>query len=353
VGETGADEITYTFNVLRQHCGQLPVVLGAAPARVLASLSFADILDEEREVGYQRPFDLRHARDFHAYIHRPAATTIPLTFNLRRETGWNLTPARDGEMAVLSIAAPAQGHDRVLARVDCQHRLGAMGESDTPLTFQCYLGLTPAEEMAVFNVINGKAKGLSSSLTDYHDTKLIPDLDSVRVELYVAKTLNNDEESVWHKKVGLGGRRTTQGAFRHVSLRGLQTATKLFLQRATGAFGEGTTPQEKYLAVRSFWRAVSLTWPEAWAKPRANLLSKGVGVNALSLLAADIAVGARRRGQQLTVATFSEYLVPLRSLDWGNDGAFKGYGGKQGAREAHKFLLSGDLRKSLAIVRAV
>ena len=33
-----------------------------------------------------------------------------------------------------------------MARVDCQHRLEMMGESAIPLSFQCYLGLTPEEE---------------------------------------------------------------------------------------------------------------------------------------------------------------------------------------------------------------
>jgi hypothetical protein len=40
----------------------------------------------------------------------------------------------------------------------------------------CYIGLTEREEMEIFSVINGKAKGLSTSLLDFHDATLATDL---------------------------------------------------------------------------------------------------------------------------------------------------------------------------------
>ena len=41
-----------------------------------------------------------------------------------------------------------------------------------------FLGLTELEEMEVFNTINGKAKGLSASLLDFHSAQLSTDLAS-------------------------------------------------------------------------------------------------------------------------------------------------------------------------------
>src|SRR5580704_14093749 len=173
--------------VLRQVCGQLPVVLGAAPARDLFAVSFADVLNEETGSGYQRPFDPQHAKDFRDYIERAGATTIPLTFNLRGTEGdaWSLRETASG--CRLRLRRPTANRPPVLARVDCQHRLGMMGDSSIILTFQCFLGLTPRQELAVFNVINSKAKGLDPSLLDFHDTQLTPDLDRVAPELYIAK----------------------------------------------------------------------------------------------------------------------------------------------------------------------
>ena len=65
-------------------------------------MSFADILDEEAQSGYQRPCDRRHAQEFRSYIEQPGATTIPLTFNLRgrpgvaNRLGRFVTAVRDG-----------------------------------------------------------------------------------------------------------------------------------------------------------------------------------------------------------------------------------------------------------------
>src|SRR5712692_6983532 len=136
------------LHVLRLRCGQLPVVVGAAPASQLVAASFADVLDEERDTGYQRPIDLSHSREFRAYIEQPDATTIPLTFNLRGPKGghWRITSS-NGRIATLSVDLPSPDSPPCLAQVDCQHRLGMMTDSDIPLTFQCFLGLTPTQEM--------------------------------------------------------------------------------------------------------------------------------------------------------------------------------------------------------------
>src|SRR5437660_844161 len=82
-----------TLKVLRLCCGQLPVVVGAARAADLCAVSFADVLDESHEVGYQRPIDVEHSKSFREYIEQAGSTTIPLTFNLRGPCGegWHLS----------------------------------------------------------------------------------------------------------------------------------------------------------------------------------------------------------------------------------------------------------------------
>lgn len=341
------------FQVMMLRCGQLPVVVGAAPATDLCAISFADVLDEARDSGYQRPIDAQHSREFRTYIEGPGATTIPLTLNLRgaEGEGWSLGPFRDGATAVLSVCLPTHDRPPIMARVDCQHRLGMMSDSTIPLTFQCFLGLSAHEEMAIFNIINGKAKGLSSSLLDYHTTKLVPGLETVQLDLYIAKALHDDSDSVWHGKVKLGGA-ATQGTQRRISLRGLQTATKLLLQRCPLGSAAGLSPTEKYQVVRDFWSAVADVWATAWREPRTHLLTKGVGVTALSLLAGDIITSALSRRQRPNTETFVEYLRPLTELDWSTSGPFNGFGGRHGANEAHQLLASRMFAPGLAIVRA-
>src|SRR5436309_2216557 len=113
--------------VITARCGQLRVVLGAAPARELFRVSFSDVLDETLQTGYQRPCDRRHAQEFREYIHQPDSTTIPLTFNLRGDPGqaWRLDPSdvAEGGTATLLLRLPLVPTDRAVARVDCQHRL--------------------------------------------------------------------------------------------------------------------------------------------------------------------------------------------------------------------------------------
>ena len=52
-----------------------------------------------------------------------------------------------------------------------------------------FIGLSEREEMEIFGVINGKAKGLSNSLLDFHDAQLCSDIASERPELLVALDL--------------------------------------------------------------------------------------------------------------------------------------------------------------------
>ena len=314
------------------------MVLGSASAKDLWALSFADILDEGAQSGYQRPCDRRHAQEFRLYIEQPEATTIPLTFNLRGRPGraWRLSPAgrRDGTLAVLEIVQPSGPNDRVMARVDCQHRLEVMGESDVPLSFQCFLGLTPEHEMRIFNVINSKAKGLSPSLLDYHDTQLLQDVAKEHPELFIAKKLNDSPDSVWHNRLKLGGV-ATQGTHRRVTLRGMRHGVALFLQTA---LIRNMPILDQYRIVSAFWKAVTTVWPEAWDQPRKHLLTKGIGVQGLSLLAGDIVKLAMDAGEEPTVKTFEAYLRRVTTEDWSNVGAFRGLGGRSGAHEVHERL---------------
>src|SRR5258708_5022098 len=107
------------------------VFLGCAPARLLHAISFADTLDEDSGRGYQRRFNPKHSLDFRRYIQLPESTTIPLTFNLRPSdhSAWHLDESKS-PYAVLEIDRNA---GKILAQVDCQHRLGYLNDLDVSL----------------------------------------------------------------------------------------------------------------------------------------------------------------------------------------------------------------------------
>src|SRR5262249_18416076 len=144
------------------HSAGREVFLGFAEARILHALSFADVLDEDTGRGYQRRFNPQHSLDFRKYIQLPKSSTIPLTFNLRppyREA-WTIRRSSPPHATLLLN----EDAGKILAQVDCQHRLGYLNDLAISLPFMCYLGLPQVEEMEIFNVINAKAKGLSTSL---------------------------------------------------------------------------------------------------------------------------------------------------------------------------------------------
>lgn len=302
--------------------------MGFASASLLHRFSFADVLNEETGRGYQRKLNQHHSLDFRRYIQRDGSTTIPLTFNLRPriDEGWKVTDVDDTATLVLDAAA-----GRLLSQVDCQHRLGHLSDLDIELPFITFLGMTEVEEMAVFNIINGKAKGLSASLLDFHDARLSSDLASDRPELYISLFLKNEPSSPWYQQLDLGGA-STSGLGRRASLRTLQKAVRRFLNR-TGVLGTRSVDDVAQM-VLEFWRAIVLVLDVQWSQPRKHVLTKGVGVYALMELAADFVLELKPglvADQRYFASLLSDFGV---DFDWTTQGPLKGLGGEGGVAAA-------------------
>lgn len=258
------------------------------------------------------------------YIQQKNSSTIPLTFNLRPRSdgGWKIqkTP---GPTAILQIKEDA---GKVLTQVDCQHRLGYLNDVELNLPFMCFIGLTEREEMEIFNVINSKAKGLSTSLLDFHDATLATDLASERPELFVALHLNNNSESPWYRQLDLGGT-STSGLMRRASLRTMQKAIKKFLSQTRVL--RAHSPEVAAQIVLDFWSAIAIVLQEAWDSPRHNLINKGVGVYALMAVAGDLYTESAGQGcdKRYFVTKLAEFIT---ELDWSSQGPLKGFGGEGG-----------------------
>lgn len=305
-----------------------PVLLGFALARTLHAASFADVLDEASGRGYQRRLNSRHSLDFRRYAQQLGSATIPLTFNLRGSDGgaWHLE--QGGGSVLLRLNAGA----RPLAQVDCQHRLGHLSDLDVELPFMSFIGLSEREEMEIFGIINGKAKGLSNSLLDFHDAQLCSDLSSERPELLVALYLKNEPTSPWYNRLDLGGAQVS-GLERRASLRTMQKACRILTRRLKPRSAEDIAR-----IAHDFWCAVAMVMPDAFSKPRKSLVTKGIGVYALTELAADfiLEAPADARCDAAYFAAVVGDLAPL--LDWGNEGPLGGLGGEGGARRAADIL---------------
>jgi DNA sulfur modification protein DndB len=313
-------------------CCSKPAFMGFAPASVLCALSFADVLDEMTGEGYQRRFSPKHSLDFRRYLQNEGSATIPLTFNLRPEHKklWTVGIVK-GAAARLCIQKKGV---KVLAQVDCQHRLGSIADLNICLPFMTFIGLNLREEMQIFNVINGKAQGLSSSLLDFHRSKLTDNLAEVDPQLYIALALSNSPDSPWYGQLDKGGK--TVGPKRRASLRTMQLAVKRFL--TVSHILAKRSPDEALRVVLAFWRAIVGLLHNQWQNPRNHLLTKGVGVYALMSLAGKI-YAESGHAADFDEPTFRELLSPfITCVDWRSDGQLKGYGGEKGADEAFRFL---------------
>jgi DGQHR domain-containing protein len=320
------------------------VLLGFAPASLLHSLSFADILDEDSGRGYQRRINPQHSLDFRRYIQQVGSSTIPLTFNLRPASpgAWQIRKETD-DYVILEISSD----QKVLAQVDCQHRLGHMGDLDTALPFMCFIGLTEREEMEVFNVINSKARGLSSSLLDFHDAQLATDLGKDRPELFIALFMHRGASSPWYGQLDLGGK-STSGMTRRASLRIFQKAVKQFLIR-TKVLQTRSVDDAAHL-VLDFWVALVTVLPEQWRNPRKHMLTKGVGVYALMEIAADIYGDTPKNkvcDRNYLVAALSDFAL---DFDWSTNGTLKGLGGQGGVKKALELIRATRRNSRLKVV---
>ena len=319
------------FSGILGKCGALETFLGYSPANELYEVSSADVLDDDRGTGYQRPHSATHSRKFREYIEQPNASTIPLTLNARasEKDHWSLTRHRAGT-ATLRVE---RGY-KALAQVDCQHRLGDLASNPVPLAFMSFLGLDLREEMALFNVINGKARGLSSSLTDYHESTLLADLASEAPHLYIARRLNEDGESPWYRRIRYGGENSS-GLKRRTSLRMMQQSVRRFLTRVEHE--APTNIDDRYRLVRDYWLAVRRVFLQEWDDHRHHLITKGIGLYAMTYMLADF-VTLKGMGAA-TCEDFERALGPLRGhVNWSSKGPFANVGGQKGALDVYEQL---------------
>jgi len=315
-------------------CGDFKVFLGFASSKVLSEISFADVLDEDTGEGYQRPRNKKHSLDFKEYIVRAGTSTIPLTFNLRKSFSkyWEVETSGKNS-ALLTIHKGV----KCLAQVDCQHRLGELNDIDIPLAFMSFIGLDLRSEMAMFYIINSKVKGLTSSLTDYHESNLVNDIMHEAPHLFISRQLNEDPESPWFKMIRYGGE-TTSGLKRRTSLRMMQKSVNRFLNQTKDS--NINSIEEKYKLIRLYWHAISIVFSAEWKDHRHHLLTKGVGLYSLMLLLGDI-VG-NTDPAELDEEYFVKQLKPLKKkVNWSTHGMFANAGGHKGALQVYGVLKKG------------
>ncbi|MEX2237889.1 MAG: DGQHR domain-containing protein [Dehalococcoidia bacterium] len=321
-----------TVPVVRHHQKGRVCYTGHMTAEQSAEITFADHYPpepSERRLGYQRPPDQRRARLFGEYLLLDEAGFMtPILLNARGKLEF-VPSAERSNIGILRIP-----RRRFIAKVDGQHRgIGVeqhAGDPLFPVPFMMFEDLDTELEQRLFIKINREQKKVSMSHVYFVDRE-----EDEFSELVTR--LESDPKSPWFHKINLIGAR---GLGRSVSLQSLREGlVDLFSSGQVKAL----TTEERYWIALNFWQVVSEVWRDAWNNPRKNLITKSIGMIALSKLGGDLLPQSLNgRGsdptQILDVHKMRAYLDKASSIDWASDGDFKGVAGRGGANHVKDIL---------------
>lgn len=228
---------------------------------------------------------------------------------------------------------------RAFSQVDCQHRLGHMGQSDKLVTFCIFTDLTRRDEAIIFKTINEKQKKIDTSLVD-----AIVLLTEQNPLPYIrwAWDLGMDAGSAFNKRVATGGRNLEPPA-RLVTLRSLRACTQLTVPKGTLARGGH---ELGYQFLRNYWNVIHKLWPNEFADPRDYKLTTIAGLRGLSRFGRSIfsdGLDAQNMTSERIEAVFNGN---SRALDWSNRGQLREASGKAGERLIYETLCAAYGRAS-------
>ncbi len=336
---------------------------GTAALSNLARISQADVFDQVTNPnGLQRDLSRKHAAAAYEYAAREPIEAFPRAFpevvlNVRdlavvrvERERWNGAPVL--VEITFDLAKIERAKSVKVSRVDGNHRLyyaNGDGNDRQPLSisapFQLHLGLTREQEGALFLDINASQKGLNTSHLSVLRSKLTPaDVEVAQhPERVYALRLATDELSPWNGLVHLGGSKAgskAQGITRPVSFTSLASGVRRILSKSQ-YIHDLTDPDAQYQLIRTYWKAVEQTWPEAWAKPSDFYVCKNIGVQALSALGGTVLDRAMASGD-IEQDQIAELLAPtVKVFDWHRDATRGGVTGMSGNRAA--LIVAGEL----------
>lgn len=320
-------ELTIDIPVVRHYQKGRTCFTGHMTAEQSAKLTFADSYPPDEatgRLGYQRPPDQRRGRLFGEYIRLDAAGFMtPLLLNARSKLEFVPT-SPSSPVGYLRVPARA-----FIAKVDGQHRgIGVeqySGDPSYPVPFLLFEDLDTDLEQELFIKINREQKKVSMSHVYFVGRE-----DDELAEMVTR--LESDPSSPWFHRVNLIG---AKGMGRSVSLQSLREGLEDLL--GSGQV-KSLTGEEQYHISRTFWKVVSEVWGSAWINPKRHLLTKSLGMMAVSKLGGDLIPLCLNNGraanpdQILDIEKLRSLLERAQHVDWSSSGDFQGIAGKGGAK---------------------
>ena len=316
---------------------------GSAPAKDIFEAAWIDFHDpDQNPEGYQRAFDRLRSNNARTYAEdTPNAFWPEAILAIRKdvdlseeeEVKWTFTPdsptnVHFGTLEVTytheltdNINGEVVAWRRAFSQVDCQHRLGAMGDSGKHITFCVIPGISRYQEAVVFQTINKNQKGIPTSLVD--TIILITDPNS-SVHMQWAQDLDGDVDSPFRRLVDTGGRGRSNTL---ITFRGLRNSLQKLIPLNYYESGQIDYDQG-YTFARNYWQVVHDEWPKEFGDKRGYKMMVNPGVLALPRLGR-LLFESKVDVQDFTKTPIANYLQSGKPhVDWSMNGPLKDATGK-------------------------
>ena len=331
------------LKVIRDTCLGYTVYRGSAPAKDIVKAAWIDFHDpDQNPLGYQRGFDAKRSNLARKYAESTPDAFWPESILAVRkdedlleeeqvESTFTPDTYSSGQYGTLEViytkdlTSDINGEvvpwRRAFSQVDCQHRLGSMGDSDESVTFCVIPGISRHQEATLFQVINKNQKGISTSLVDTIVLLTVPNPTN---HMLWARDLDSDLASPFHRLVDTGGRGRKNTL---ITFRGLRNSLQQLIPPRYVDDGS-IDYQQGYTFARNYWQAVHDEWPREFGDKKAYKMMVNPGVLALSRLGRllfESKVDIQDFGKS-SIATYLQMGKP--NVDWSAAGPFKDATGK-------------------------
>ncbi len=348
------------IKVVEDVCLSYKVYRGSVKACDLEPATWLDFYDEEvNPMGYQRPFSEKRSQDAANYAETPEAfwpeSILAIRDNVEVDNEddkvtYNFIPVSAGskvgelivdynDQRVETIGNQVFKWRRAFSQVDCQHRLGKMGNSDKSVTVCIIPGINIKQEAIIFKTINDKQKRVSTSLVDAIIQLSQSPLEAP--EVHWAFAMSRDVGSCFYKKVNMEGRNII-GQRYLVTLRTLQTSVSLLVggKRFIGAnMNDMAAYDQFYILIRNYWNEVKNLWPNEFLDTRNFKLMMVPGIKGLARYSRKMFKEAFEVGSNSTDLTSRINQVGAHVMDWSSTGELKEATGNKGAKPVYELLV--------------
>jgi len=348
------------IKVVEDVCLGYKVYRGSVKACDLEPATWIDFYDDEvNPMGYQRPFNEERSKEAAGYAESTDAFWPESVLAIRDNEEvddeedrviYNFVPvskgSKFGELIVdyndkrtETIGSQVFKWRRAFSQVDCQHRLGKMGESDKYITVCIIPGIKRLEEAVIFKTINDKQKKISTSLVDAIIQLSQSPFEAP--EVHWAFDMSRDAGSCLYKKVDTEGRNIT-GQVYLVTLRTLKTSVsslvggKRFINEN---MNDIAVYGQFYILIRSYWNEVRNLWPNEFSDVRNFKLMMVPGIKGLARYGRKIFKDAFEVGNNSTDLSSRINKVGANVMDWSSTGPLIDATGNAGIRVVYQLLV--------------